>query len=161
MSLSPLDVVLSLVLAALAVRGLLRGFVAEAFALAAVALGALAAILLGGALAPRMEQLLGPSMWSGVLAFLLLFVVVYLIVTLVGSGLRSGVESLSLEELDRALGLLLGTLEGLLVVTGLVVILKVQPLFDAGRLLLASFYARVLLPLLGATAESFGWTIGF
>jgi membrane protein required for colicin V production len=160
MSLSPLDVVFGLALAALAVRGALRGFVAEAFALAAVALGALAAVLLGGSLSAAVERVLGPSIWSGVLAFLLIFVVVYLVVALLGAGMRAGVESLSLEELDRALGLLLGALEGLLVVTGLVVILKVQPLFDARRLLLASFFARTLLPLLGATAESFGWTIG-
>ncbi len=160
MSPSALDAVLGLVLAALAVRGVIRGFVAEAFALAAVALGALAAVLFGGSLSVGIERALGPSIWSGVLAFLFLFVVVYLVVALLGAGMRAGVESLSLEQLDRALGLLLGALEGLLVVTGLVVILKVQPLFDARSLLHASFFARTLLPLLGATAESFGWTIG-
>jgi membrane protein required for colicin V production len=157
---SPLDVALGLVVAGLAVRGLLRGFVGEAFAVAAVALGTLAAVLLGGRTAPLVERLLGPSIWSGALASLTLFVIVYLIVALVGSGLRSGVESLSLEQLDRALGLLLGVFEGLLVAAGVLVILGVQPLFDARGLLRESLFARTLLPLLGATAESFGWTIG-
>ncbi len=160
MSFAALDVALSLVIGTLAVRGLLRGFVGEAFAVAAVTLGTLAAVLLGGRMAATVERLLGPSIWSGVLASLVLFVVVYLLVTLLGAGLRRGVESLSLEQLDRALGLLLGAFEGLLVVAGLLVILKVQPLLDAGALLRTSFYARTLLPLLGATAESLGWTIG-
>ncbi len=160
MKLAPLDLIFGLAIVALAVRGAVRGFIAEAFALAAVALGALAGALFGGSLSPWVERALGPSIWSGVLAFLLLFVIVYLIVALVGLGMRAGVESLSLEQLDRALGLLFGALEGLLVVTGLVVILKVQPLFDARSLLHASLFARTLLPLLGATAVSFGWTIG-
>jgi membrane protein required for colicin V production len=160
MSFSPLDALLALVLLAFVGRGVARGFVAEAFALAAVALGALAAALLGGRLAPWVERLFGPSVWSGAVACLVLFAVVYLVVALAGSGLRSGVESLSLEQLDRALGFLLGVLEGLLVVTGAVVILKVQPLFDSKGLLDGSFCARTLLPLLGATAESFGWKIG-
>ena len=157
---APLDVALGLVVAALAVRGLLRGFVGEAFAVAAVALGTLSAVLLGGRVAPLIERLFGPSIWSGALASLSLFVVVYLVVALVGGGLRSGVESLSLEQLDRALGLLLGFFEGLLVAAGVLVILKMQSLFDARGLLRESLFARTLLPLLGATAESFGWTIG-
>lgn len=160
MSLAALDVALSLVVVALAVRGLLRGFVGEAFAVAAVTLGTLAAFLLAGRLAPAIERFFGPSIWSGVVASLALFVLVYLLVTLLGAGLRRGVESLSLEQLDRALGLLLGAFEGLLVAAGLLVILRVQSLFDVRGLLRTSFYARVLLPLLGATAESLGWKIG-
>ena len=66
MRLSPLDVAFGLVLAALAVRGLLRGFVAEAFALAAAALGALAAVLFAGSVSAGIERALGPSIWSGV-----------------------------------------------------------------------------------------------
>jgi membrane protein required for colicin V production len=160
MSFSPLDAVLTLVLLVFVGRGVARGFVAEAFALAAVALGVLVAALLGGRLAPQVERLFGASVWSGPVASLALFAVVYLAVALVGSGLREGVENLSLEQLDRALGFILGVFEGVLVVTGAVVILKVQPLFDSKGLLDGSFYARTLLPLLGATAESFGWKIG-
>ena len=52
MRVAPLDVALGLIVATLAVRGLLRGFVGEAFAVAAVALGTLSAVLLGGRVAP-------------------------------------------------------------------------------------------------------------
>jgi membrane protein required for colicin V production len=58
------------------------------------------------------------------------------------------VERINLESLDRALGFFLGLAEGILVVFILILLIQLQPLFEAGDILAESVFARLLTPLL-------------
>lgn len=156
MSLVPADIVFALLVLVLMVRGAIRGFVAETLSMAALVAAVVAALVLMGPVAAQIERNFGPSIWSRVMGFLLVFVVVYLLVKLLEGGLHRLLVSLHLEQLDRALGLILGAVEGVLVVSALIIILDVQPFFDAREVLEDSLFVRFLAPVLGLASGSFG-----
>jgi membrane protein required for colicin V production len=143
-----LDIVFALIVVIAMIRAAMRGFVTELLSTAAVVLGILAAVLFSAPLSVYVSRLLGESMWSQIIAFLVLFIVVYLAVKLIEGLLHRGIEALSLRKLDSVLGLLLGALEGLLVVCVVLFVLYIQPFFDAGNILEESLSARLILPLL-------------
>lgn len=147
---TPLDLVCSAIVLTLLVRGAVRGFVAEFLSMAAIVLGTAAAVLFSDRVAGVIEDFFGPSLWSGIIAFLAVFLTTYLVVKLLEGLLQRGLERLSLRRLDRAFGLLLGAAEGVLVVAAGLIILSVQPFFDAQPLLVGSYYVRLLIPLVGA-----------
>jgi membrane protein required for colicin V production len=70
------------------------------------------------------------------------------VVKLFETALDRLVEHIHLESLDRALGFFLGVCEGVLVVFVLILLLQLQPLFDAKPVLAESVIARALYPLL-------------
>ncbi len=154
MNLQPVDIVFSLLLLFVSVRGAMRGFVAEFFSFAAVIAGIGSAVLFSGIAAQRLEPYLGPSFWNGIIAFLVIFLVVYLVVKVIENSLHRLLENVNLEKLDRALGLFLGFTEGVVLTGAVLLLLRVQPLFDASSLLNDSFFARMLLPLIPATIEN-------
>jgi len=87
------------------------------------------------------------------IAFLVIFIVVYIIVKIIEKILHGVLEKIHLDKLDKSLGFLLGIVEGLLVFTVILLILKVQPFFDLTHVLEGSFAARVILQVLPFTPE--------
>jgi membrane protein required for colicin V production len=156
MSLAGADLLFSALVLVLVVRGAIRGFVAEALSMAAILAAVASALLFMNPVASMIEARFGPSIWSRVGAALALFVLTYLLVKVVEGLLHRLLESLRLDRLDRALGVILGGLEGLLVVSALIVILTVQPFFDARDILDGSIYVRLLGPVLGSASGSLG-----
>lgn len=148
MELSGLDIVFLVLIGFSALRAGIRGFVHEFLSMAAVILGIAAAVLFSGLAAQWVQPYLGPGPWSQVVAFLGLFIVVYIVVKLFENALNSLVEKINLEGLDRALGFFLGIVEGIFLVFVLVLILQLQPVFDAEPVLRESAIAQFLLPLL-------------
>ena len=73
MSVSVLDIVLILLLLALIIRGVVRGFVTEVLSMAAIVLGFTAAIFLSGPLSLLMDDLFGKQVLNQLIAFLILF----------------------------------------------------------------------------------------
>jgi len=82
-----------------------------------------------------------------VAGFVAAFAVVFIIVKIIERSLSSVLENLNLDVLDRIFGLVFGALEGLIIATIMIMILRYQPLVDVGSLLDGSFMARWILPL--------------
>lgn len=142
----------------LAIRCLVRGFVAEVLSVAAWIVGAAVALLLykqGGALIH--------SRWATVpvpeaVAFAAIFLLAFLLTKLLGKMLKEGLEAANLAVFDRILGLVLGAVEGLLAVSLLLIILQVMGgIVDTSKILATSVFAQKLLPLVGPElAKAFG-----
>ncbi|AFG36690.1 CvpA family protein [Spirochaeta africana] len=147
MQLNPIDVVFTLILVILVLRAGFRGFVREFMAVAAIVLGVAAAALFAGLVSIWLDQILGPSMWNHVIAFLGLFLLVYLVIKLTEGLLNTLVERIHLDALDHALGLFFGCVEGLLVIFMLIMIMQVQPFIRLDAVLRNSLYAELLMPL--------------
>ena len=149
----PVDIVFALIILLAMIRGAIRGFVTEFLSMASIILGVAAAVLFSKPLASAFQGFLGESMWVRVIAFLGLFVAGYLAVKLVEGLLHKGIEKLNLNKLDRVLGLLLGLLEGVLVVSVAIFLFYVQPFFDVSGLLDGSYFVKLILPFLVPAAE--------
>lgn len=133
----------------LAARCFVRGFIEELLSVAAIAGGFVAALFLyrkGGELIRTQLKI---ESFPEVLAFIAIFLVAFLIVKLIEHMIREGLEATNLENTDRVLGLFLGAVEGMILVSLILVALQLQPLFDADKLLKNSFFAKTLLPLIG------------
>lgn len=148
MDLSGLDIVFLIIIVFLALRAAFRGFVRECLSMAAVILGIGVAVIFSGVVAVYVQPWTGSGAWSQVLSFLGLFLLVYLVVKIFESALDRLVEKIHLESLDRALGFFLGIAEGILLSFVLVLILQLQPVFDARAIIAESLMAQFLLPLL-------------
>jgi membrane protein required for colicin V production len=145
------DIFFLVFIALMVIRCALRGFIGEVMAVAAFFLGLLASLFFykNGGLFIREKFMPGTKLLPEVLAFIVLFFIVFILVKILERILKDIIDRVSLGGVDRFLGILLGLAEGI-VVTGLVLfVLSVQPLFDPAPLLDRSFFARLLLPLIG------------
>jgi membrane protein required for colicin V production len=151
-----LDWVFIVILALLGIRCMLKGFVAEVLSVAAVLVGLLAGLFLykivgqlfvGWGLNPKPEVLVA------LLGFAAVFLVAFIIVKLIERLLEEGIQAAELGGVDRALGLVLGLAEGLILVSLVLVVMSlIEPaLKSAGysKLLSNSFFARLILPIIG------------
>ncbi len=142
-----LDVIFGILLLFFSLRGVLRGFVGEVFSVGAVALGLGAGYFFGPHFAQVAAQTFHIPGWGSVVAFLGVFLLVYVLLKIIERLFRGFIETLHLQNLDKALGLFLGIGEGLILILLLLWGLRVQPIFDAKALLEGSLIARFLLPL--------------
>ncbi|THB66273.1 MAG: CvpA family protein [Spirochaetaceae bacterium] len=156
MQLNILDIIFSLILAFMVIRAGFRGFVQEFMAVASILFGIVAAVWGTAPVASRLDLLLGESIWNNIIAFLGLFLLVYLITKLIERVLNDLVERIHLDSLDHALGLFFGAIEGLLLVSLLILLMQVQPLFSVDQLLADSLYADLLMPLAPYAGTLFG-----
>jgi len=144
-----IDWVFLAIVVLLAARCFVRGFIEELLSVAAFAGGLLAALFLyrkGGELVRTQLKI---ESFPEVLAFIAIFLVAFLIVKLIEHMIREGLEATNLENADRVLGLFLGAVEGMILVALILVALKLQPLFNAEKLLANSLFAKTLLPIIG------------
>lgn len=147
-NLSGLDIVFIVLIVFAALRAGIRGFVHEFLSMAAVILGIASAVVFSGLVAVLLEPYVGAGPWAQVIAFLGLFLLTYIVVKLLENALNRLIEHIRLESLDRALGFFLGIAEGLLLVFILVLLLQLQPVFDARAMLAESRIAAFFIPLL-------------
>lgn len=160
MAWNSLDIVFAIIIVFLSVRGLIRGFLGEFFSIGSVVAGLGAAVFFSSALAGPVERTLGVSGWGQVISFLGLFLVTYLLMKFIERTLRRGMEGISLQNLDKALGFFLGLGEGIIVTGLLILVLRAQPLFDFTALLEGSLLARILSPLISIGAQTFKVKLG-
>lgn len=144
-----LDWILAAIIALLAVRCFIRGFVAEVLSVAAFAGGLLAALLLYRPAGAFVKERLGVTAAPEVLGFVGVFIIAFALVKIIEHLVREGLEAANLERADRILGLVLGAAEGLIVASLILIIISVQPLFDAKKFLEQSLFARNILPIIG------------
>jgi membrane protein required for colicin V production len=155
MTFTTLDIIFSLIILFAAIRGSIRGFVKEVGSTASLILGIAAAVLFSGTGSRFLSQYIGDSVWTQLIAFLIIFIVVYLVVKLFENALSSLVERINLEKLDHALGLFIGTAEGLFFVFIILFLLNLQPFFDPAPITQDSFFVRMMEPLLPYAEELF------
>jgi membrane protein required for colicin V production len=62
---------------------------------------------------------------------------------------------------DKFLGLIFGFLEGIAVISLILFLLGIQPLFDSSVILANSFFANLLLPLITGIHPSFNPSVTF
>ena len=132
MNFVPIDIFFLVLFLIITVRCVFRGFVAEMMAIQAVVGGIILAFLLSPLVAGWLDELMKPSRWK-----------------ILEKIFASIFDRLNLERLDRALGLFLGMVEGVLILTVLVYLIDLQPLFDAEKILAGSRVAQwihLLLP---------------
>ncbi|MDR2768251.1 MAG: CvpA family protein [Treponema sp.] len=153
MSLSAMDMVFLVLLALLTLRGFLKGFTGEFISLASITLGLIGAVFFfrnGGAFL-RAHYLSMPLL-PEILSFISIFLIVFIAGKILEKILKDIIDKLNLEKLDKGLGLFLGLAKALALVSIILLVLSVQPLFDARNLLASSVFARVLLSLIGAAS---------
>ncbi|MBU8912937.1 MAG: CvpA family protein [Spirochaetales bacterium] len=155
MELAAVDFVFAIAVVILALRAAIRGFVKELLGTAALILGIVAAVLFSGLASGLIDDLVGSSVWSQVIAFLGIFLIVYLVMKIFEGALNRLIERIHLNQLDHALGLFLGIVEGIVVVFVFLLLIQIQPFFEPETLIGGSLFARVLVPFLPFAAEFF------
>ncbi|WP_319562374.1 CvpA family protein [Marispirochaeta sp.] len=145
-----LDYVFGAVILVMVVRCLIKGFIAEIVAVAAIGGGIIGGILFSGAGGELLSGVLGDSFWNRVIAFLVIFLAVYLVLKIAEGLLYRLIEAVNLENLDRALGFFWGLGEGLVLSILLLLILETQPFVDTRRIIDESLFAQFIEEVLPA-----------
>ncbi len=153
MEIAAVDIVALVIVLIFAVRCAFRGFIAEIMSFAAVIVGLAAAVIFGGMVSPFVGKYLGDTVWTPIASFLGIFLLSYLFVKLFEGALYRLVDKIHLEKMDQALGFFLGTIEGILFITLLVFLMRIQPLFDPEPLFSRSIIVPVLEKLIPLGSE--------
>ena len=145
---SALDIICAIILIAATVRCTARGFIRETLSTGALIAALWGAILFSRGLTELLERFLAASRWNVAISFLALFALIYLVFKMAENLVQRAVERINLVNLDRALGFVLGVVEGVAIIVVMLFVLSVQPFFSPEELLAESFVAGVLSPLL-------------
>jgi membrane protein required for colicin V production len=147
-NLTVIDYVFIALIILMILHGYFKGFVEEIFSWATVILALWMAVLFyvpGGAFI-RTKIMENVRVVPEVLAFVAIFIIVTAILKLLKRLLKDVIEGAKLESLDKILGVIFGAIEGLAIVTLVLFVLRVQPLFDASNIIGESIFAEFLLP---------------
>ena len=107
------------------------------------------AVFVSPLIAEYLNEIISPTRWTPVIAFLVVFLVVYIVVKIVEKLLDGIFDRLNLERLDKALGLFLGIAEGIVAVCLIVYVIDIQPFFEPSSIFegsRAAEWAHILLP---------------
>jgi len=150
------DFVCLVLLLIFTIRCAIRGFITEIMSMASFVLGLLAALFFFKKGGEIIQERFMPNLktLADVIAFILLFVLVFAIVKFLESILKEIVEGIKLGKADRYLGVLFGLLEGFIVVSLVIFLISIQPLFDSQKVLNNSFFADMILPLITGVREA-------
>ena len=150
MTLTFIDIIFTVIILVLAIIATAHGFIRELFSKLAVILGIVVSVSFFGKLAPYMEQVIHNRAVATVVSFLLLFIATYLLVKIVQQLVGAAFRGEILRGLDRTLGFVFGALEGLVVVSLILILVNAQPWFPkvATTITDGSFYWRILSGLL-------------
>jgi membrane protein required for colicin V production len=145
-----IDIVFIALAIILTIRCALRGFIGELMSMASVALGLLAALFFykNGGLFIEEKFMPGMKIIPRILAFIALFLIVFVVIKILEGILKDIIERIRLGGADRFLGVIFGLVEGVIVISLVLFVLTIQPLFDPAPVLRNSFFAKILLPLI-------------
>ncbi|MDR1239960.1 MAG: CvpA family protein [Treponema sp.] len=158
-----IDIIFIVLAIILTIRCALRGFIGELMSMASVVLGLLAALFFyknGGAFI-REKFLPGMKIFPEVLAFIALFLIVFIVIKILEGILKDIIERIRLGGADRFLGVIFGLVEGVIVISLILFVLTIQPLFDPAPILRESFFAELLLPLITGREQAAAFTALF
>jgi membrane protein required for colicin V production len=145
-----LDIAFIILIALFVIRCYLKGFISELLSMAAIVLGLLASLFFykSGGEFVRARFMPDTKIVPEVIAFVLLFLIVFLIIKLLEVVFKNIIYEVQLGNADRFLGVIFGLAEGIAVISLVLFLLRIQPLFDPSTLLSDSIFARLLLPLI-------------
>jgi membrane protein required for colicin V production len=161
MSFAVIDIIFIALIAIFTVRCALKGFVSELMSMASVVLGLLAALYFykkGGEFV-RIKFMPDLKIIPEIIAFIALFLIVFIAIKILEAMLMEIIEGVRLGSADRFLGILFGLVEGIIVVSLMLFLFSVQPLFDPRPILEKSLFARILMPFItgNGSAGSAAW----
>jgi membrane protein required for colicin V production len=154
MNIAAIDIIFIALGLILIIRCALRGFIGELMSMASVVLGVLGGIFFyrSGAAFIR-EKFLDVKILPEMLAFIALFLIIFMAVKILEYLLQDIILRINLGGVDRFLGIIFGIGEGILLICLALFLLSVQPLFDPAPFLERSFFARLLMPFVGAVSR--------
>ncbi|MCF7943345.1 MAG: CvpA family protein [Spirochaetia bacterium] len=147
MTFEVLDIIALIVLLVAALRAMFKGFVKEFMAKAGILIGFLGALMFSSLLAGYLDDRFALGNWSNIISFILLFAAGFLLSQIAASTVRSVLEGLHLAFLDNILGFLLGLLEGAVLISFAVYILRLQTVLDVEMFLTQSRVVEFLEPI--------------
>ena len=145
-----IDIIFLIIIAAFAFSAMIHGLIKELFGKLAVIAGIVAGFCFCGLLAPHIEKIVKIPAVDVAIAFILIFITVFLIVKIIQIIIGNIFSGEILKSLDRVLGLLFGAIEGLLIVSCILILMKAQIWFDFASILSDSTIAKILLPYLAS-----------
>ena len=157
------DIVIVGIIALLALRCAIKGFVSELLSMAALVFGLLfaifffrrAAVVVGERFLPDMQIL------AEIITFAILFITVFVLIKLLELLLKSIIGKIKLTGVDRFLGFFYGIVEGIVVVYLLLFLINIQPFIEPdlilGRSLLAGKLMQLITGNIGELVESIAW----
>lgn len=140
---SILDIMFIVIILIFAIVATVKGFVKELFNKISWFLGILGAILLTKKLTPYMSSVIKNQFFSVLLSFLLIFIIIFLTVQIIKTLIGRVFEGEIMKGLDKSLGFLLGTIEGLLIVIMILLLLSSQMFFNVDSLLNNSIFYKI------------------
>jgi len=151
--LSVIDIVFILLIVLFVLRCYLKGFISEFFLIASVLLGILASLFFYKNGAEFLRAKYWPDLKTipEIAAFVGLFIIVFIVIKLLEILLKGIIQGINLGGADKFLGVIYGLIEGIAVVSLILFVLHIQPLFDSSSILSDSIFARILLPLITKT----------
>ena len=158
MNLSAIDIIFIALLVIFTVRCAIKGFISEIMSMASIVLGLLAALYFykNGGEFVRIKFMPGMKIIPEIIAFVSLFLIVFVVIKILEIMLKEIIEGVRLGGADRFLGIFFGVAEGIVVISLVLFILRIQPLFNPGPLFSNSFFAKLLLPLIFGGGSSAG-----
>ena len=137
-----LDWLLLAILGVSALTGLMRGFVGVIASFAAWLLGGWAALALGGGVARQLADTANPTPVQMLIGYAVCFLVVSALIALLAFLARRALKAAGLGGVDRAFGLALGGVRGVVMACAIVLLLGFTPLPRQPQ-----WHASALLPL--------------
>jgi membrane protein required for colicin V production len=152
-----IDIIFAVLILLVLIRAALRGFIEEVMSMASLVLGLGAAFLFHKKGADFLiERYMGNmKILPEILAFIAIFFIVFASVKILEYILKDIAGRINMGGVDRILGAVFGFAEGVILISLILFVLTIQPLYDMQPLLEKSLFARTLEPFIGAVERSF------
>ncbi|MCR5189145.1 MAG: CvpA family protein [Treponema sp.] len=153
MTFTVIDWICAIIILIFALVGLIKGFVNNVMGKLAVILGILLACMFYGNIGELFLKSINNPALRNIVAFVLIFVVVFLVIKLIQIVISKVFEWNILKSLDRTLGFFFGAVEGLAIVSLLLLLLSIQPFYPMEELFEGSFFYSLLGTILTHAPE--------
>ncbi|MCQ2576893.1 MAG: CvpA family protein [Treponema sp.] len=150
------DIFIIVIILVFGLIGTAKGFLKEIFGKASL----LFSILGGLAFYPKLNPYLAPyiknELFCNIVCFLLIFVIIFLVIMIVHAIVDRIFSGQIFKGLDRALGFLLGLVEGAFVCIVLIMLLQLCSFIDTKAIFHDSFFYKLYLSYFGSHPIRFG-----
>lgn len=153
MSYAPIDIIFFIIVIFFALLASVRGLIREFFSRAAFIVGITCAIIFTPYLEPYVKGGIKNELFAKIGSFILIFVIAFLVVKIIQEILGKIFQGDILHSLDKAMGLVFGIFEGLVVVVLLCVIIKSLPFGNFSAFLQDSIFYKFLSPIVNFSTK--------
>ncbi|MGL4983023.1 MAG: CvpA family protein [Treponemataceae bacterium] len=150
-----IDIFFGIIVFIFMIHGSIRGFVEEFFSKLAFIIALIGSFLFYPHFIHLYENFVSVIIVRNILSFASIFIIIYVIVRLLQKIVGLAFRGEILKGLDKSLGILLGVLEGLLIVGVLLFVLYSQQFFNTEALLKDSIFVKLLQPFVSQAQTYF------